>query len=163
MEASSTEASIASVEVHRSFHGSFHQLPPKKVIVFPSTKILYDEYFTDARNILHTPKFILFEYWNYAQYQVCADGQTTTYCQYWVLSVFLYCGFAVHEGSDGQNAAITATTTQCCVFRVFRTESTRGVFHTSSTCEYSQYKSTNIQSADTIIYSATRYNKTALY
>ena len=28
----------------------------------------------------------------------------------------------------------------CCVFRVFRTESTRRVFRTASTCEYSHYE-----------------------
>ena len=48
--------------------------------------------------------------------------------------------FAVYGGTNGQNAAITATTTLCCVSRVFRTESTRRVFCTACTCEYSHYE-----------------------
>ena len=41
----------------------------------------------------------------------------------------------VYEGTNGQNAAFTATTSPCCIFRVFRTEITRRVFRTASTCE----------------------------
>ena len=54
--------------------------------------------------------------------------------------IFVLRVFAVYEGTNGQNAAITGTTTLCCVFRVFRTESTRRVFRTASTCEYSHYE-----------------------
>ena len=54
--------------------------------------------------------------------------------------IFVLRVFAVYEGTNGQNAAITGTTTLCCVFKVFRTESTRRVFRTASTCEYSHYE-----------------------
>ena len=54
--------------------------------------------------------------------------------------IFVLRVLAVYEGTNGQNAAITGTTTLCCVFRVFRTESTRRVLRTASTCEYSHYE-----------------------
>ena len=44
--------------------------------------------------------------------------------------IFVLRVFAVYEATNGQNAAITASTTPCCVFRVFRTrENSQSISH----------------------------------
>ena len=58
--------------------------------------------------------------------------------------IFVLRVFAVYEGTDGQNAAIT-TTTMCCVFRleyfVLRVRAEYFALRVlASTCEYSHYE-----------------------
>ena len=68
---------------------------------------------------------------------VCTDGPNYNMLQ--VLGtgrIFVLRVFAIYEGTNGQDAAITL----CCVLKTFRTESTRKVFRAASTCEYSHYK-----------------------
>ena len=59
--------------------------------------------------------------------------------------IFVLRVFAVYEGTDGQNAAITTTTTLCCVFRleyfVLRVRAEYFALRVlASTCEYSHYE-----------------------
>ena len=105
-------------------------------------KILYDEYLTDARRILRTTR----DFYLVRVLQVSAVPGMYRRPNYKILQllgigcIFVQRVVAVYEGSNCQNAAITATTPLCCIFEVFRTESTRRVFRTASTCEFSHYE-----------------------